>query len=104
MTSVLGDARACGIGLIPEVSKIWLLPYVNSICDSGEANVPSGMDTWLWKYLDVMSWLSILRLRPVLRYHVERSINLLTLDGLFRLKLGAVITTDGAYFVSTQRL
>ena len=73
MISVLGDARACGIGLIPELSIIWLLPYVNSICDSGEANVPSGMDTWLWKYRDVMSWLSILRLRPVLRYYVKHS-------------------------------
>jgi len=96
MTSVLGDARACGIGLSPEVSIIRLLPYVNSIWDSGEANVPSGMDTWLWKYRDVMSWLSILRLRPILRYYVELSINLLTLDWLFPLELGAVITTDGA--------
>jgi len=31
-------------------------------------------------------------------------LNLLNLNGLFRLKLGVVITTDGAYFVSTQRL
>ena len=34
----------------------------------------------------------------VLVVAVEYSINLLTLDGLFRLKLGAVITTDGARF------
>lgn len=45
MTRVSGDASACGMGLIPELSIIVLLPNVNSICVNGEAKVPSGIET-----------------------------------------------------------
>jgi hypothetical protein len=45
MTSVSGDASACGMGLFPELSIIVLLPNVNSICDNGDEKVQSGIET-----------------------------------------------------------